>query len=234
MREVAPGETEEREGYAPEAVAARHRGPALAWALRERPLAGHLDRERLASSGCRRGPSAPAWPVGPSAAPGGLRLSPVEVTGPPRRGRLIVFSGDTMPSDAVAAVARGADLLMHEATLLERDRGLAASAGHSTAAGAAALARSAGVRLLALTHCSARYRGEEVEAEARAVFARTVVPSDFDLIEVPLPERGRLACGRAWGAHRPRHPPRAHEHRPAGKKRNRNSTERHRDGDRRA
>jgi ribonuclease Z len=123
------------------------------------------------------------------------------VTGPPRRGRLIVFSGDTMPSDAVAAVARGADLLMHEATFLERDRGLAASAGHSTAAGAAALARSAGVRLLALTHCSARYRGEEVEAEARAVFARTVVPSDFDLIEVPLPERGpprlRPGMGRA-------------------------------------
>ena len=51
------------------------------------------------ASRCPRGPSAPAWPVGPSCGSReGVRLSPVEVTGPPRRGRLIVFSGDTMPS----------------------------------------------------------------------------------------------------------------------------------------
>ncbi len=55
---------------------------------------------------------------------------------------------------------------------------------------AAGLARDAEVRLLALTHVSTRYGGREIRDEARAVFERTVVPRDFDAIEIPFPERG--------------------------------------------
>ena len=55
---------------------------------------------------------------------------------------------------------------------------------------AAEIARDAGVRLLALTHLSPRYFGPELAREAQAVFAETVVPRDFDVIEVPFPERG--------------------------------------------
>ena len=46
------------------------------------------------------------------------------------------------------------------------------------------------MRLLALTHLSTRYFPREVRAEAQAVFPSTVVPRDFDVIEVPFPERG--------------------------------------------
>ena len=46
------------------------------------------------------------------------------------------------------------------------------------------------MRLLALTHLSTRYFPREVRAEAQAVYASTVVPRDFDVIEVPFPERG--------------------------------------------
>ena len=52
------------------------------------------------------------------------------------------------------------------------------------------MARDAGVRLLALTHLSSRYGGGDVEREARTVFPDTVVPRDFDLIEIPFQERG--------------------------------------------
>ena len=45
-------------------------------------------------------------------------------------------------------------------------------------------------RLLALTHSSSRYGGGDVEREARTIFADTVVPRDFDLVEVPFAERG--------------------------------------------
>ena len=55
---------------------------------------------------------------------------------------------------------------------------------------AAQLALDANVKLLALTHLSTRYFPREIRDEARAVFARTVVPRDFDAIEVPFPERG--------------------------------------------
>jgi ribonuclease Z len=61
---------------------------------------------------------------------------------------------------------------------------------HSTAAEAAEVARLAGARLLALTHVSTRYFGSELADEARAVFQATVVPRDFDVIEVPYAERG--------------------------------------------
>ena len=62
--------------------------------------------------------------------------------------------------------------------------------GHSTARQAAQVAADAEVRLLALTHLSSRYAGGEIRDEARAVFPDTVVPRDFDTIDVPLPEKG--------------------------------------------
>ena len=55
---------------------------------------------------------------------------------------------------------------------------------------AAELAREAGVRLLALTHVSPRYFGPELLREAREIFPATVLPRDFDTIEVPFAERG--------------------------------------------
>jgi ribonuclease Z len=59
-----------------------------------------------------------------------------------------------------------------------------------TARQAAELAAEAGVHLLALTHVSTRYLGREVLDEARAIFPDTVLPRDFDLIDVPFPEKG--------------------------------------------
>ena len=46
------------------------------------------------------------------------------------------------------------------------------------------------MRLLALTHLSTRYFGHEVQEEARELFPETVVPRDFDAVEIPFPERG--------------------------------------------
>jgi ribonuclease Z len=88
------------------------------------------------------------------------------------------------------AVAHGADLLVHEATFMAEEAERAAETGHSTARGAAELAAAAGVGLLALIHLSSRYGGGEVRDEARAAFERTIVPRDFDRVEIPFPERG--------------------------------------------
>ena len=110
--------------------------------------------------------------------------------GEDRPGRRIVYTGDTAPCQAVEVLADGADVLVHEATFLSDERDRARETGHSTAAQAAEIARDARVRLLALTHLSTRYFPREIRDEARAVFADTVVPRDFDAIEVPFPERG--------------------------------------------
>jgi ribonuclease Z len=44
--------------------------------------------------------------------------------------------------------------------------------------------------MLALTHFSMRYPVGVLRDEARAIFPPTVLPRDFDTIEIPFPERG--------------------------------------------
>jgi ribonuclease Z len=88
------------------------------------------------------------------------------------------------------AIAHGADLLVHEATFLDEEAERAGETAHTTALAAARLASEAEVKLLALTHVSPRYSGGELRDEARTVFENTIVPRDFDSVEIPLPERG--------------------------------------------
>jgi ribonuclease Z len=120
----------------------------------------------------------------------GRTVAPADVLGAPRPGRKLVLTGDTGPSPHVIEAAHGADLLVHEASFLAEEAERARETMHSTAAEAAEVARLAQVRLLALTHVSPRYFGPELADEARAIFPETVVPRDFDLIEVPFAERG--------------------------------------------
>jgi ribonuclease Z len=112
------------------------------------------------------------------------------VLGPARAGRTVVLTGDTAPAASVVDAATGADLLVHEATFCADERDRARETQHSTAAEAALAAQAAGVRLLALTHLSSRYFGGEAADEARQIFPDTVVPRDFDVVEIPFPERG--------------------------------------------
>jgi ribonuclease Z len=125
-------------------------------------------------------------------------VAPEQVMGPPRPGRKLVISGDTSPSDALAVAAHRADLLIHEATFAEEERERAAETGHSTASEAAALAAQAQVTMLALTHFSTRYSPALLRDEARAIFKSTVLPRDFDEIEIPFAERGEPELIR-WG-----------------------------------
>jgi ribonuclease Z len=135
---------------------------------------------------------------------GGRVVRPDEVVGLARLGRSVVLTGDTAPAKSVVEAADGADVLVHEATFLADERARARETEHSTAAEAALVAREAGVGLLALTHLSARYSVSEVAEEARALFPQTVVPRDFDLLEVPLPERGAPKLVARGGRRGPR------------------------------
>ena len=184
--ELAPGDTVERDGYRVAAFAVEHRVPALGYALFEEERPGRFDAALAERLGVRPGPDFGRLQRGE----GVDGVSPEQVMGPARPGRKLVVSGDTAPSAALAVAAHDADLLVHEATFVEEERDRAVQTAHATATQAAELARDAGVRMLALTHLSTRYGGREIRDEARAVFPNTVVPRDFDTIEIPLPERG--------------------------------------------
>jgi ribonuclease Z len=117
----------------------------------------------------------------------GRTISPSDLVGPSRPGRRVVYTGDTRPCRETIEIARGADLLIHDATFTHDEAVRARETNHSTAHEAAELAADAGVLRLALTHISARYADDirPLEREARAVFPATVVASDGLTIEVP-------------------------------------------------
>ncbi|MGI8801673.1 MAG: ribonuclease Z [Solirubrobacteraceae bacterium] len=199
IAELEPGQAIRRDTLQIHPFAVRHRGLAYGYALVEDARPGRFDAELAARLGLTPGPDFGRLQRGETI--GGVR--PEQVIGETREGRKVVVSGDTGPSETLALAAHEADLLVHEATFGEDERDRARQTGHSTAQQAAGVARDAGVRLLALTHLSSRYGGGELRDEARAVFPATVVPRDFDLVEIPFPERGAPALVRPPDAFAP-------------------------------
>ena len=105
--------------------------------------------------------------------------------GPPRPGKSVAYCLDTRPCASSIELARGVDLLIHEATYTEECAGEAQQYGHSTAAQAARTARDAGVRRLLITHFSSRYPDPTpLLIEAREIFPETMLAEDLMEIEV--------------------------------------------------
>lgn len=96
-----------------------------------------------------------------------------------QEGRKIVYATDTRPAAGTVRAARGADLLIHEASYKSSEKALAVSRKHSTSEEAAGIARKAKVSKLTITHFSARYRdASQLLSEAKAVFKNTIAASD--------------------------------------------------------
>jgi ribonuclease Z len=114
----------------------------------------------------------------------GRTVDPAVVLGPPEGQKKLVIVGDTETTEGLDEHARDADVLVIEATFLDRDVAIARDYGHLTAGEAAALAATSGVKLLVLTHISGRYADEEILAEATKTFPNSRVATDFDRIAV--------------------------------------------------
>lgn len=191
--ELEPGQEVRHEGYVVRAYRAEHPGGANGYALIEDPRLGRFNPERARALGVPEGPLFGKLHRGsPVPLPDGRTVRPEEVVGPPRPGRRIVYTGDTRPCEATVEIARGAELLIHEATFSEEERERAERTGHTTARQAAEVAARARVQRLALTHLSARYsdRPGILEREARGACGncQIVVAADGLEIEIPYPE----------------------------------------------
>lgn len=190
--EVKPGDRLKRKEYDIAVFETEHRIDTVGYALVERDRLGRFDPEVAKSFGVIEGPLWGQLHRGQTVTlPDGRVVPPDAIVGPPRPGRTVVYSGDTRPCNGVRQAARGADLLIHEATFGSDERQRAVETGHSTAHEAAELAREAGVKRLVLTHISARYSREAPELidEARAAFPSVTIARDGMSVDVPFPDK---------------------------------------------
>jgi ribonuclease Z len=186
IQELEPGDRVARDEYDIQAIEVAHGTPAIGFALREHDRPGRFDVERARALGIPEGPLFGRLHRGEAVEVEGRWIGPDAVVGPPRPGRTLVYTGDTRPSEIVQREARGARLLIHDATFGEDEVDRARATFHSTARGAAQVARRAQVDRLLLTHISARYAADPrpLEEEARSVFPQTSVAYDGLAVEI--------------------------------------------------
>ena len=79
------------------------------------------------------------------------------LTSDPNPSRVYAYCSDTIYSESIIPLIKGADLLYHEATFLHEFESLAKERGHSTALEAGRIAKLAEVKQLGLGHFSSRY-----------------------------------------------------------------------------
>jgi ribonuclease Z len=188
--EIRAGEAVPHEGYEVRAFAVDHRIEANGYALVEEERPGRFDEYGARGLGVTDVRDFGRLQRGETVQGAKGPVRPDQVLGEPRRGRKIVITGDSRPSEMTRIAAHEAELLVHDGTFSSEEAERAAETGHSTAVEAAELAREAEVRMLTLVHVSSRYNVSAVLGEARAVFPDTHAPRDFDLVEIPFPERG--------------------------------------------
>jgi ribonuclease Z len=189
--EIEPDDAVRLEGAEVRAFPVEHSVRAHGYVLEEAERPGRFDPNAAMALGVEEGPAFARLQRGePVETAKGTTVRPAEVMGEARPGRRLAITGDTAPCRATVEAARDAELLVHDASFAEEEAQRAADTGHSTVGQAAAVAREAGVKMLALVHISSRYHVGKVLEEAHEVFEPTVAPKDFDLIDLPFPERG--------------------------------------------
>jgi ribonuclease Z len=191
IHEIAePGIICDEEQYTVAAVKSNHVINSLAYALAEKPRPGRFYPKKAKALGLKEGPLWSDLQKGKNVKlPNGKTAKPEDVMGPSRKGRKIVYTGDTRPFKGLAEFAADADLLINDSTLGDDLAERADEDGHSTPSQAAENAKKAKVKKLVLTHVSARYDDTTpLLKQAKKIFKNTVVAEDFFRIELPVPK----------------------------------------------
>jgi len=137
----------------------KHRVDCWGYVIKEVDQPGKMDTDKVKALGLPRGPILKHLKNGEAVKcpTSGRWIKPEEVMGPDKPGRKVVILGDTSDNRWIAQDARGADVVVHEATFTDDMRQRALIAGHSTAGMAGNFAKYVDAGSLILNHFSARF-----------------------------------------------------------------------------
>jgi ribonuclease Z len=184
MHEISDGIILEKENYGVSCSKMNHTVLNFAYNIYEKRRPKFI-REKALDLGVKPGPDFGKLQQGIAVKVGDNIIRPEQVLGEERKGRKIVYSGDTSPSRQMVEFAKDADVLIHESTFEGIYGDKAYEMGHSTSVQAAEIAKKANVKKLILTHVSTRYKNSDIlETEAKEIFGNSTVAEDFMQIEV--------------------------------------------------
>jgi len=162
----------------------QHSIPNLAYSVEEK-RSPKFQKDKAINLGLKPGPDFGKLQRGIPVEVNGRIIKPEQVLGGERKGRKIVYSGDTKPCAEMIQFAFQADVLIHESTFESAQEDKALKTGHSTTTHAAMIAKEADVCELILFHMSTRYRDSDMlEKEAKNIFDKVTVAEDFMMFEV--------------------------------------------------
>lgn len=184
MHEIGNGIILEEENYRISCLKMDHTVLNFAYCICEKRRPKFI-REKAIALGIKPGPDFGKLQQGIPVKVGDNIIHPEQVLGEERKGRKIVYSGDTSPSKQMVKFAKDADVLIHESTFGSMYGDKAQEMGHSTSVQAAEIAKEANVKKLILTHMSTRYKKSDIlETEAREIFENSTAAEDLMEIEI--------------------------------------------------
>lgn len=187
VRDLEHGDVLDFDSYKITAFNAKHNIPCLGYSIEESERPGKFDLAEAKELGIPEGPLFRKLQRGEDVTVGDKVFTPDMVLGPPRKGRKIVYSGDTVPSTDILEFARDCDVLIHDATAESSMEEKANRFGHSTARQAATIAKECNAKLLFLVHISPRYDDPApLLEEAKEVFENSMMAEDLMEHEVRL------------------------------------------------
>ncbi|MBU0662179.1 ribonuclease Z [Candidatus Micrarchaeota archaeon] len=186
----------EAEGFTVRAFPLKHEVPCYGYVYEENGKAGEFVRAKAEALGIPEGPLWSKLQKGETVkaktkgGKGGAKMKtfrPEQVMdySKARTGKKLAIVWDTLPNKSYYSAIKGADVLVHESSFMEKLKSRAIETRHSTAQQAGKTAAETDAKRLFLIHISPRHKdAKKMENEARAEFGDVTVAEDLMEIEL--------------------------------------------------
>jgi ribonuclease Z len=168
-----------------EIVDTGNHGQVLGVRLSEADVSGAIDREALARLGLD-GDDVPRLKRGEQV----NGVSPEQVIGPRRAGRVLAVLGPCRPTTKASDCARDAGVVFVVAPYIDERYDTAVDEGVMTGVEAATLGHEAAAKAVVLMHLNGTTRPEYAKKEAGRFHPRVIIPNDGDMAQLPAPGSG--------------------------------------------